>query len=145
MQAAYLAACTTGYLPVLSLLLGHAAAAPQQQLPALLKALINRGSVLVAELLLGDTQAAIQQLQQQDPAAAATGEQQQDPAAAVLRHVQLLRAALHSLTAKEEQAAVDWAQPSRFSTGTVAVPWSEVDPDAVRLRMTDLLWQALPA
>jgi hypothetical protein len=140
MRAAYCAACSSGCLPVLQLLLGVAAAAPAQQLPVLLQAAAEAGNLYVWRMLLqqGAVEATPQQQQQQE------GQQQVEEAAAAVLPcldwfcltLQDLTLALHVTLPRRESNAASVSRTSQEQQ-------LQASEDARRLQMADLLWQLL--
>jgi hypothetical protein len=136
MQAAYYVACSSGYLPVLQLLLGVAAAAPAQQLPVLLQAAADAGNLDVWRMLLQQQPAdeAPQQQQQQQQ------QQQEQLQQLTVLHfdwscLSLLRfyVILRDLLAAYELLGDVTSQQQQW----------QASAHACRLQMAELLWQLL--
>jgi hypothetical protein len=140
MHAAYCAACSSGCLPVLQLLLGVAAAAPAQQLPVLLQAAAEVGNLDVWRMLLqADSPAQQEQQQQQEQAQ----HQEVEEAAAAIPRLDWSCLSLQDLT-----SALNLALPSRANNAAIVIctsrQWqSQASEDARRLKIADLLWQLL--
>jgi hypothetical protein len=159
MRPAYKAAAVAGHLPVLALLLGHAASAPHQHMPVLLQAVADSNNSAVAELLLGDTAAALVQLQgqleqhqdgqgrravvQQGRASMQAGPQQA-AAEQLLQHVQQLRQGWGEMDWWPVVTVLTAVLPSLQQGMCPVVVAADTAADHMRLCMADLLLQLLP-
>uniref|UniRef100_A0A383WCH8 Uncharacterized protein n=1 Tax=Tetradesmus obliquus TaxID=3088 RepID=A0A383WCH8_TETOB len=141
MRPAYKAACSSGCMAVLQLLLGEAAAAPRQQLPVLLEAAAEAGNLQVWHQLLlqGDSDAKQQQQQLQGE----EQQQQEAAAAAALPPLDWSCLSLQQLTSVLHLALPRRYGDAGFHPGTSQQQQWDAAEDACRLQMADLLWQQL--
>jgi len=148
MRPAYRAVCQSGYLPVLQLLLAHAASNAAAHLPVLLREVAYSGNDVLVELLLGDSQAAVTHLQQQ-LLLRGQQEQQDDEGQAqqgghdVSVSVQLLRAAWASLPLQQQTSLLHAVLPQQATARPQLT--AGIQHEKLLLHMADLLWELLPA